>query len=458
MAIAREPESLVSDSVSSELPYSMKQYTLSDLSPSVKQQLLLRPKIDFSGTMSIVSPILRAVKEQGDQAVLEYTKKFDKVELSLHTLVLSPSDMGIPEISESVKCAIDVAFDNLVKFHKAQLRETLQVETMNGVVCSRVSRPIERVGLYVPGGTAVLPSTALMLGVPAMLAGCSEIVIATPPRSDGSVCPEVLYCAKKCGVTKILLAGGAQAVAAMAYGTALVPKVDKICGPGNQFVTAAKMMLQNEGEAMVAIDMPAGPSEQLCIADETSRADFVVSDLLSQAEHGMDSQVVAVVLPGFDMEKFKDELVHQMENLPRKEFAKVAISKSLVLHAKDRNEALQFSNEYAPEHLCIPSEKCEEYVSGIVNAGSVFLGPYAPESVGDYASGTNHSLPTYGYARMYGGVSVDTFVKYITMQRLNEDGIQNVGPHVEVLADVEQLFAHKNAVSIRLNSLKQSQQ
>jgi len=407
--------------------------------------------------MSIVKPIVMDVKARGNAAILEYTAKFDKANMSESNMVIDPRNMPWPtdeEVLPHVRKALDTAYENIRKFHQAQKRPDLKVESMPGIECYRVCRPIERVGIYVPGGTAVLPSTALMLGVPAQIAECREIVLATPPRKDGSICPEVLYAAKKCGVTKILLAGGAQAVAAMAYGTKTVPKVDKICGPGNQFVTCAKMLLQNSGDAMVAIDMPAGPSEQLCIADETSNPAFVVSDLLSQAEHGLDSQVVAVVLPGFDMDKMKDELVKQMNALPRKNIAEVAISKSLVIKADTVEEALHFSNEYAPEHLCIPSETPDIYIRGIVNAGSVFLGPYTPESVGDYASGTNHSLPTYGYARMYGGVSLDTFVKYITMQKLSKQGIQNVGPHVEVLAETEELQAHKNAVTIRLQSLK----
>lgn len=337
--------------------------------------------------------------------------------------------------------------------HGLQVREPIKVATMKGIECRRVSRPIERVGIYVPGGTAVLPSTALMLGVPAQIAGCREVVLATPPRADGSICPEVLYAAKKCGVTKILKAGGAQAVAAMAYGTASCPKVDKICGPGNQFVTAAKMMLQNSGDAMVAIDMPAGPSEQLCIADRSSNPRFVVSDLLSQAEHGVDSQVVCVALHGFDEDRFRTELAEQVEALTRKDIVKVALSKSIYIRVNSVAEALAFTNAYAPEHLVIPVDDPEAFVDGIISAGSIFLGHYTPESVGDYASGTNHSLPTFGYARMYGGVSIDTFVKYITVQRLTEQGLQAVGPHVEVMADVEGLSAHRNAVTVRLDTI-----
>ncbi|KAJ8906873.1 hypothetical protein NDN08_003357 [Rhodosorus marinus] len=404
--------------------------------------------------MELVAPIVSEVQRRGDDAVREFTKKFDKLDLS--QIVVDPNALPAPVMDDAVRESFDVAYDNIRKFHIAQAREELIVSPMDGIECRRVSRPIERVGLYVPGGTAVLPSTALMLGVPAQLAGCTEIVLATPPHTDGSICPEVLYAAQKCGVTKILKAGGAQAIAAMAFGTDSCPKVDKICGPGNQFVTAAKMMLQNSGEASVAIDMPAGPSEQLCIADSTSNPSFVVSDLLSQAEHGVDSQVVCVALDGFDKDVFAEELKVQVEALPRKEFVEVALSKSIFLRVRNLEEAVRFTNLYAPEHLVIAVDDPEVYVEKVINAGSIFLGHYTPESVGDYASGTNHSLPTYGYARMYGGVSLDTFVKYITIQKLTPEGLLNVGPHVETMAAVEELHAHKNAVTIRLSHLQQS--
>ncbi|KAJ8903397.1 hypothetical protein NDN08_004505 [Rhodosorus marinus] len=426
-------------------------FELKNLSEEMLMNLTLRPKIDFSKTMDLVKPIISEVQSRGDDAVRELTLKFDKVELD--EVVVNPRELEEPLLEDSVRKAFDVAYDNIHKFHSAQVRETLSVSTMEGIECRRVPRPIERVGIYVPGGTAVLPSTALMLGVPAQLAGCTEVVLATPPRADGSVCPEVLYAALKCGVTKILKAGGAQAITAMAFGTETCPKVDKICGPGNQFVTGAKMILQNSGEASLAIDMPAGPSEQLCIADASSKPAFVVSDLLSQAEHGVDSQVVCVALKGFDEKVFAEELEAQVSALPRKEIVKEALSKSLFLRVDSIDEAIRFTNLYAPEHLVIPVDEPEAYVDKIVNAGSVFLGHYTPESVGDYASGTNHSLPTYGYARMYGGVSLDTFVKYITIQKLTPTGIRNVGPHVETMASVEQLHAHKNAVTIRLKEV-----
>jgi histidinol dehydrogenase len=414
----------------------------------------LRPKIDFSGVFERVKPIIDDVQSRRDQAVIDLTAKFDRVTLTPEGVCLSVSDLPDPVLDPTVQAAFDVAYNNITKFHVAQVRQPIEVETMPGLCCRRVCRPIERVGLYVPGGTAVLPSTAFMLGVPAQIAGCTTVVLATPPRADGTLCPEVLYAAKRCGVHKILLAGGAQAIAAMAFGTETCPKVDKIMGPGNQYVTAAKMMLQNSGDAMVAIDMPAGPSEQLCIADKTAITKFTVSDVLSQAEHGVDSQVVAVLLEdGYDLPGFHQELEEQLADLPRAEIAREAVSKSFVLLVDTKEEALAFSNAYAPEHLVIQTDDADDYADGVINAGSIFLGHYTPESVGDYASGTNHCLPTYGYARMYGGVSLDTFVKYITMQRLSEEGIRNIGPTVEVMAAVEELDAHKRAVTTRLMSL-----
>ena len=436
------------------LPSGMKVYRYSDLDKDDIASLALRPKIDFSGVFDRVKPIVDDVKERGDAAVIDLTAKFDRVTLTAAGVCVDVASLPEPEIDPEVKAAFDIAYANITTFHKAQVRQPIEVTTMPGIVCKRVCRPIERVGLYVPGGTAVLPSTAFMLGVPAQIAGCTTIVLASPPRANGSICPEVLYAAKKCGVHKILLAGGAQAIAAMAFGTASCPKVDKLIGPGNQFVTAAKMMLQNSGDAMVAIDMPAGPSEQLCIADKTANIKFTVSDVVSQAEHGVDSQVVAVLLEdGYDLPGFHAELEAQLAALPRVEIARQAVSKSFVLLVNSKEEALHFTNEYAPEHLVIQTDDADEYADGVINAGSIFLGHWTPESVGDYASGTNHSLPTYGYARMYGGVSLDTFVKYITMQRLTEEGIRNIGPTVETMAAVEELDAHKRAVTTRLSAL-----
>ena len=405
--------------------------------------------MDFTSIFSLVEPILEQVEKEGDAAIKLLTKKFDGADLK--SVTINPEDISVT-LSEEIKTAIDTAFDNIYRFHEAQKTVPLTVETMTGVVCKRMTRPIERVGLYVPGGTAVLPSTAMMLAIPAMIAGCSTIVLATPPKADGTVAPEIVYIAQKAGVNKILLAGGAQAVAAMALGTESVPKVDKIFGPGNQYVTAAKMILQNS-EAQISIDMPAGPSEVLVIADEQANPAYVAADLLSQAEHGSDSQVVLVATSGFDLNLLKHELEKQLGQLPRKEMASKALENSFSLIVDSLEDAFDFSNNYAPEHLIINVDGAENYADRIINAGSVFFGQLTPESVGDYASGTNHTLPTYGYAKMYSGVNLASFQKSITMQTLTEEGIRNIGPTVETLAELEGLEAHKNAVSIRLKDL-----
>jgi len=410
-----------------------------------------------------VQPILLAVKQDGNAAVARFTKQFDGCDIPLESLVVSVADLPWPELKPSVAKALDAAYENVRVFHAAQARTgELKVETSPGVECRRIALPIESVGLYVPGGSAVLPSTAYMLATPAKLAGCKEIVLATPPRKDGSICPEVIYAAKRAGATKLLKAGGAQAIAAMAYGTATCPKVQKISGPGNQYVTAAKMALQAESGACVSIDMPAGPSEQLCIFDLTSEPAFVVADLLSQAEHGPDSQVVGIlVLPDNVSEsgwcpyvaRLRAEFQSQCDALPRSKITQQALSKSFVLISRSLQDAMEFSNGYAPEHLVVQTSDPEACLRLVTNAGSVFLGNYAPESCGDYASGTNHCLPTSGYARQYGGVSLDTFLKYITVQKLTSEGLQGIGPTVEILAEVEGLDAHKRAVSIRLEHL-----
>lgn len=324
---------------------------------------------------------------------------------------------------------------------------------MPGVKCSRTSRAIQRVGLYVPGGTAILPSSAMMLSIPAMIAGCEQVVLATPPKKDGTVAPEIIYIAQKAKVNTILLAGGAQAVAAMALGTETVPKVDKILGPGNQYVTAAKMLLQNS-EAQISIDMPAGPSEVLVIADEEANPEFVAADLLSQAEHGKDSQVVLVATTSFNIDGLEQALAEQLEALPRRDIAALALKNSYTVVVEDLIQAFDFSNEYAPEHLIVNVANPDNYRERIINAGSVFLGNLTPESVGDYASGTNHTLPTYGYARMYSGVNLASYQKSITMQSLTEEGLKNIGPSVEKLAELEELQAHKNAVTLRLKAIE----
>ncbi|KAI1001331.1 Histidine biosynthesis trifunctional protein [Podosphaera aphanis] len=415
---------------------------------------LLRPsQKSTEAIMGIVEPIIKSVREGGDQILLSYTHKFEKA-TSLTSPVLkapfSKSLMNLP--SETIE-AIDISFENIRKFHTAQIdSKPLHVETMPGIVCSRYVRPIERVGLYVPGGTAVLPSTALMLGVPAMVAGCKKIIIATPPRADGSITPEIIYVAHKIGAEAIVLAGGAQAVAAMAYGTESVAKVDKILGPGNQFVTAAKMYVSNDTSAGVSIDMPAGPSELLVVADKTANPAFIASDLLSQAEHGVDSQVVliAIDLTEAELEAIETELNTQAMSLPRVEIVRGAIKHSITLVVKDLQEAMALSNEYAPEHLILHLNEADKVLPLITNAGSVFIGSWTPESVGDYSAGVNHALPTYGYAKQYSGVSISSFTKYITSSQLTCQGLRNVGPAVMQLAKVEELEAHSRAVELRL--------
>ncbi|GAB4815391.1 hypothetical protein N2152v2_002437 [Parachlorella kessleri] len=425
----------------------MKVYQASEMTPAQLQEFTARPRVDFTSILSSVEPIVEDVKRRGDAAVKELTAKFDRVQLQETCTPIQ--ELPEPELDAETRQAFDVAYENIRAFHRAQQSAPLEVETMPGVRCRRVARPINAVGLYVPGGTAVLPSSALMLAVPAALAGCETIVLATPPRPDGSITPEVLYCARKAGATHVLRAGGAQAVAAMAWGTQSCPKVDKIFGPGNQYVTAAKMLLQNS-EAMIAIDMPAGPSEVLVIADAGANHTHVALDLLSQAEHGPDSQAVLVALPGVDVEAIQQEVEHQCSLLPRAEMTRRALSHSCIVQVGSREEAAQFSNRYAPEHLIVNVDDAESWLPLLNNAGSVFLGRWTPESVGDYASGTNHVLPTYGYARMYSGVSLESFQKKMTVQSLTYEGLQLLGPTVARMAAVEGLDAHKRAVTLRL--------
>ncbi|KAI9295568.1 hypothetical protein K502DRAFT_290838 [Neoconidiobolus thromboides FSU 785] len=440
------------------LPYQLTTYNHDEISENERQSLLKRPILNNKEIFNRVDPILQEVRQKGDSAILEFTAKFDQVELE-ETCMVAPFPSKFMKLSPETKQAIDKAYENILKFHLAQKEKDtiLEVETSNGVICTRFSRAIERVGLYVPGGTAVLPSTALMLGIPAKVAGCSEIIFATPPRKDGTIAPEVVYVAEKVGATHILKAGGAQAVAALAYGTNTVPKVDKICGPGNQYVTCAKMIVQNDPSNLVSIDMPAGPSEILVIADATSNPKFVASDLLSQAEHGEDSQSVLVTV-GLDEAKIQDilkEVESQAKVLPRKDIIEKSLAHSFLLTTENQEQAIAFSNDYAPEHLIIQTDEPHQWMDKIVNAGSVFLGHYSPESCGDYASGTNHTLPTYGYARMYSGVGTSTFQKYITSQYLSKEGIRDLGPIVMHLAEIEGLEAHSNAVRVRLESLQQ---
>jgi len=427
----------------------MKTYVYKNLTAKETESLCRRPKMDFSAVFGIVQPILDDVEARGDDAIKEYTKKFDGAELD--SISVDPTDIKLT-LSPDLEQAIQQALNNLFLFHREQMPPNLQVETIKGVICSRKALPIERVGLYIPGGTAPLPSTTMMLGVPAMIAGCKTVVIATPPDKNGNVPDSILYIAKKLGVKTVVKAGGAQAIAGMAYGTESIPKVDKIFGPGNQYVTAAKMILQNS-EAMVSIDMPAGPSEVLVIADTSADPDFIAADLLSQAEHGSDSQVVLVVTEDTDLNAIETAISTQLKNLPRKAMAAAALENSFTVITESTEKAMEFSNRYAPEHLIINTENAGQLSEQVMNAGSVFVGEWTPESMGDYASGTNHTLPTYGYARMYSGVSLQSFQKFVTFQSATEGGIRSLGPTVQVLAEEEGLQAHSNAVTLRLNKL-----
>ena len=414
-------------------------------------ELLKRPTQDVSTLFENVSAILKNVKANGDHAVLDYEEQFDKVKLA--SLTVTPEEMKEAEMQVPIelKVAILLAQRNIYTFHKKQKFEGKKVETMEGVTCWQKAVGIEKVGLYVPGGTAPLFSTVLMLAVPARIAGCKEIVLCTPPNKEGKIHPAILYAAQVSGVSKIFKAGGVQAIGAMAYGTESIPKVYKIFGPGNQYVMAAKQMVSIHD---VAIDMPAGPSEVEVIADETANPAFVAADLLSQAEHGLDSQVVMVTTSEKLLGEVEYEVQHQLSRLPRWQIAEKSLENSKLILVKDMQEAIELTNEYAPEHLIIETKDYMELAEKVVNAGSVFLGSYTPESAGGYASGTNHTLPTNGYAKAYSGVSLDSFIRKITFQEINREGIQNIGPAIEVMAANEQLDAHKNAVSVRLASLK----
>ncbi|KFY68832.1 hypothetical protein V496_00754 [Pseudogymnoascus sp. VKM F-4515 (FW-2607)] len=408
--IAVAPKEEVKAPVKEDGPILMKRYNASEISEKDLLDVLQRPSQKSNDMiMGIVNPIIEAVRTRGDVAVLEYTHKFEKATSLTSPVLRAPFPQSMMNLPQETIDAIDISFENIRKFHAAQKEDKpLEVETMPGIICSRFVRPIERVGLYVPGGTAVLPSTALMLGVPAMVAGCKRIVMATPPRADGSITPEVIYAAHKVGAECIVLAGGAQAVAAMAYGTESVPKVDKILGPGNQFVTAAKMHVSNDTNAGVSIDMPAGPSEVLVVADKSANPAFVASDLLSQAEHGVDSQVIliAVDLSETELKAIEDALHEQAVALPRVDIVRGAIAHSVTLVVGSLEEAMRLSNDYAPEHLILQIKDAAAAVDLVENAGSVFVGEWTPESVGDYSAGVNHSLPTYGYAKQYSGVNL----------------------------------------------------
>jgi len=415
-------------------------------------KILARPVFDTTSLNNTVSAVLNDIKERGDTAVYEYEEKFDKVKLS--SLAASKAEIDESEslVSYELKAAIRQAKGNIETFHRSQIFETKKIETTKGVTCWQKAVGIEKVGLYIPGGTAPLFSTVLMLAVPAKIAGCKEIILCSPPNKEGKIHPAILFAAKEAGVDKIFKAGGIQAIGAMAYGTGAIPKVYKIFGPGNQYVMAAKQLVSLRD---VAIDMPAGPSEVQVIADETANPSFVAADLLSQAEHGADSQVILTTTS----EPFISEVLHEIERqlfeLPRREVAEKALLNSKLILLKDNQEIIDMTNEYAPEHLIIESAEYMDIADEIVNAGSVFLGNYTPESAGDYASGTNHTLPTNGYAKAYSGVNLDSFVKKITFQRISKEGIRNLGKTIEIMAENEELFAHKNAVTLRLKDKKQ---
>ncbi|MEO6903280.1 MAG: histidinol dehydrogenase [Bacteroidia bacterium] len=411
------------------------------------QQLLTRPVVDALSLETIVRNVLLDVKKNGDDAVKKYTLQFDKVIVEDTLVTAEEFSAAEKNVSTELKQAIQLAKKNIEKFHEAQKEEVKIIETVKGVTCWRKSVGIEKVGLYIPGGSAPLFSTILMLGVPAKLAGCHEIMLASPPNKEGKLPAALLYTAKLIGINKVYKIGGVQAIAAMAYGTATIPKVYKIFGPGNQYVTCAKQLIAKEG---VAIDMPAGPSELAIIADDTCVPEFVAADLLSQAEHGPDSQVILVSANETVINAIKVELEKQLPLLPRKEIAEKAIANSLFILVKDLKEGMDLLNEYAPEHLIIACKNSEALAEKVKNAGSVFLGNYSCESAGDYASGTNHTLPTNGYAKAYSGVSLDSFVKKITFQQLTKEGLSLIGNAVELMAAAEGLEAHKNAVTIRL--------
>jgi histidinol dehydrogenase len=414
------------------------------------RQLLQRPGVDNSLLQEVVQTVMNDVKQRGDAAVRQYTREFDRVDLEKFVVSEKEISGSAALISSELRKAIQTAAANVQLFHEKQVQEIEIIETMPGVQCWRKMVGIEKVGLYIPGGTAPLFSTILMLGIPARIAGCKEVVLCSPPDKEGNLHPAILFTTQLVGITKIYKIGGVQAIAAMAYGTETVPQVYKIFGPGNQYVTCAKQLIQQEG---IAIDMPAGPSEVCVLADESANPSFVAADLLSQAEHGVDSQVMLVTSSSLLVENVQMEIEKQLAVLNRKEIAAKALENSTIILVKDIDEGIHLANEYAAEHLIIACNDDQIIAGKIINAGSVFLGNYSPESVGDYASGTNHTLPTNGFARAYSGVSVDSFVKKITYQRISKEGLDNIGKVVELMAEAEGLTAHANAVRIRTGSI-----
>lgn len=420
--------------------------------PSREQwtDILRRPALNTENLFDTVRGIINRVRAEGDTAVIEYEATFDKAILTSLAVTEAELEEGVALVSEELKAAISLAKKNIETFHASQRFVGRKVETMEGVTCWQKAVGIEKVGLYIPGGTAPLFSTVLMLAVPARIAGCKEIVLCTPPDKNGKIHPAILFAAQMAGVSKIFKAGGVQAIAAMAYGTESVPKVYKIFGPGNQYVTAAKQLVSLRD---VAIDMPAGPSEVEVLADDSANPVFVAADLLSQAEHGIDSQAVLITTSEKLQDDVMKEVERQLAELPRREIVEKSLANSKLILVKDMDEALELTNEYAPEHLIVETKNYREIAERVINAGSVFLGSFSPESAGDYASGTNHTLPTNGYAKAYSGVSLDSFIRKITFQEIRPEGMKAIGPAIEIMAANEQLDAHKNAVSVRLRDI-----
>lgn len=413
-------------------------------------QLLQRPTQTVENIENTVNQIFTDVQRQGDKAISKYTSMFDGVDLETQVVSKLEIEAAAARVPENLKQAIQLAKSNIEAFHKAQKTDRVEVETVAGVNCWQEKRPIQKVGLYIPGGTAPLFSSVLMLAIPAKIAGCENIVLCSPPNKQGQLADEILYAAQLCGLTNVMKVGGIQAIAGLTFGTESIPQVYKIFGPGNQFVTVAKQLATKYG---VAIDMPAGPSELLVVADDSANAAYVASDLLSQAEHGVDSQVILVSTSKDLINAVEVEINKQIAVLPRKAIAEKAIENSRLIYVENDETALQLINTYAPEHFIICCENEDFYINGTINAGSVFIGNYTPESAGDYASGTNHTLPTNGFSRAYSGVNLDSFNKSITFQKISEEGIKNIGPAIELMAAAEGLQAHKNAVTLRLNDL-----
>lgn len=415
------------------------------------ESLLKRPTTDYATLENDVKAIFQDIKARGDESVLKYTKLFDGIDIDHMKVNAEDLKNASSSISKELKTAIDTAYDNIYKFHEAQVQKELKVETQPGVTCWQASKPIQKVGLYIPGGTAPLFSSILMLGIPAKIAGCEEVALVTPPQKNGKVHQAMLYASYKCGIKNVFQVGGIQAIAALTFGTESIPKVYKIFGPGNQYVTVAKQVATTYD---VSIDMPAGPSELLILADESANPEYVASDLLSQAEHGQDSQVVLVTTSKEFAKATQKALLLQLDKLPRVEIAKKAIEHSKLIVVKNMEIAIELTNYYSPEHLIICTKDEMAEVNQIKNAGSVFIGNYTPESAGDYASGTNHTLPTNAYARQYSGVNLDAFNKKITYQKITKEGLKALGPHIEIMAETEELQAHKNAVTLRLKDIQ----